>query len=315
MRNLFQIVVMALLVMNFAEAQIPPSITYDSLSGDWIVTYQGSEGPIEAYFVPATKIHPTVRASIGETGDTLLYRYTLTNEALSQQRLINFRVSLHSTVLNDTRPNSQWRSRHSDLVNGWYWGHTLVNADGGPGSDMGVPADSSVGGFSIQSFGLPAIVNSYFQGLTGTVTFVESPPKEVYDLLRPLRAFPINEVLRRAVAPADPPTPFNGLGFLDTIKSYVNESRTLNWITTQATANKYTALIDSAKANLAAIPPQRGIAKAKLDSVLVNVYPDSAAGLLTSEAYALLRFNTEYVMKKLRVEDSDHQEEGKTKPR
>jgi len=26
----------------------------------------------------------------------------------------------------------------------------------------------------------------------------------------------------------------------------------------------------------------------------------------TSEAYALLRFNTEYVLKKLREEDSDH---------
>jgi len=117
------------------------------------------------------------------------------------------------------------------------------------------------------------------------------------------------------LGPASIDSPFVAINFLDTIKSYVNESLTLNWITTQATANKYTALIDSAKTNLAATPTRRGTAKAKLDSVIVNVYPDSAAGLLTSEAYALLRFNTEYVLTKLREEDSELQEEGETKPR
>jgi len=117
------------------------------------------------------------------------------------------------------------------------------------------------------------------------------------------------------IGPTAPPATFNALTFLDTIASYVSQSRTLGWITTQAAANKYTALIDSAQSHLAVTPPQRGIAKAKLDSVLLNVHPDSTAGLLTSEAYALLRFNTEYVLTKLREEDSDHQEEGKTKPR
>jgi len=101
-------------------------------------------------------------------------------------------------------------------------------------------------------------------------------------------------------------TPFVSINFLDTIKAYVSESLTLNWISDQATATKYIALIDSAQANLAAGPKRRGVAKTKLDSMLVNVYPDSAAGLLTSEAYALLRFNTEYVLKKLREEEGDH---------
>ena len=98
-----------------------------------------------------------------------------------------------------------------------------------------------------------------------------------------------------------PPTPFDAPNFLDTIKSYIDESRTLGWIANQATADKYTRLVDSARSNLDA--NNRGITKAKLDSVLLSANADSSS-TLTSEAYALLRFNTEYVLKKLREEDS-----------
>lgn len=48
----------------------------------------------------------------------------------------------------------------------------------------------------------------------------------------------------------------------------------------------------------------RAISKAKLDSVLINVAADSNT-TLSSEAYALLRFNTEYVLKDLREYDAD----------
>jgi len=160
-----------------------------------------------------------------------------------------------------------------------------------------------MGGFSFGSTGLPMIANSYFEGNAPLLAFTAEPPQLLYDLLDTIDVFPHNTVVRRTLGPANPPSPLNGLGFLDTIKSYINESRTLGWITNDPTANKYKRLIDSAKAGLAGNPPRRGMTKAKLDSVLVSVYPDTAAGTLTSEAYALIRFNTEYVMKKLREED------------
>ncbi len=121
-----------------------------------------------------------------------------------------------------------------------------------------------------------------------------------------------NSFVGLTVVPRVLPSSFNALGFLDTIKSYITEGRTLGWIANDPTKNKYTRLIDSAKANLSSSPARRGTAKAKLDSVLRNVHPDSAAALITSEAYALLRFNTEYVMKKLREEDSTFAVENKS---
>lgn len=80
MQKLSAITILILVAINVAEAQILPSITYDSLSGDWIITYQGSQGAIEAYFVPATKIDPIVSAIVKDV-DTLRYEYILTNGA------------------------------------------------------------------------------------------------------------------------------------------------------------------------------------------------------------------------------------------
>jgi hypothetical protein len=111
------------------------------------------------------------------------------------------------------------------------------------------------------------------------------------------------------IGPYAPPAFFNGLTFLDTIKSYVTQSRVLGWITSQTTADKYTRLVDSAHSNVQA--NIRGVAKAKLDSVLLNANADSST-TLTSEAYALIRFNTEYVLTKLREEDSTFAAENKS---
>jgi len=158
-------------------------------------------------------------------------------------------------------------------------------------------------GLSFKSQGLPNILRFLARGWARPLTTVE------YDSLRAI-GIPHVEIVKpwyedtyvgKTIAPAIPPTPFNALTFLDTITSYISESRTLGWITNDPTANKYKRLIDTARFHLQA--NNRGVTKAKLDSVLVNVYPDSAAGLITSEAYALLRFNTEYLLKKLSEEE------------
>jgi hypothetical protein len=112
------------------------------------------------------------------------------------------------------------------------------------------------------------------------------------------------------VGPVAPDSPFVSTNFLDTVKSYVNQSRTLGWITSDQAKNKYLRFVDTAKAYLQA--NIRGVTKARLDSTILSVYPDSVAGLLTSEACALIRFNTEYVLQKLREEDEAFAAENKS---
>jgi hypothetical protein len=93
-----------------------------------------------------------------------------------------------------------------------------------------------------------------------------------------------------------PPDPFDPVGFLDTLVSYTTQSKTLGWIAQQTTAEKYLAYFNSVKASLE--DSNFTAARNTLKQVLQNVDVDSTSAL-TSEAYALLRFNTEYLLSQL----------------
>lgn len=100
----------------------------------------------------------------------------------------------------------------------------------------------------------------------------------------------------KSVGPIALSSPFDSLKFLDTLKSYSIQSLSLGWIGSQITVNKYNALFDSTKAQI-----QRGageFARISLDSVIANANRDSSSAI-TSEAYALLRYNSEYLKKHL----------------
>ena len=269
-----------------------------------IVNSAVSQDSVIIYVYPSSStFDEKVNARVSIVDQKYKYGYEIVSYASSEQDIWSFGVYTTATIDTAEAPSS-WAVMPPqitpDIPGIPWWGDDSVAF---------IRPNSSLVGFSCLSAGIPSIKDYYTNG------WVELPVANADpDSFVGAEEWRIGKV-GKTLAPANPPYPFLPVNFLDTIKSYVNESRTLNWIFTQATANKYTALINSAQSHLAATPPERGIAKAKLDSVLLSVYPDSAAGLLTSEAYALLRFNTEYVLQKLREEDSDHQEEGKTKPR
>jgi hypothetical protein len=163
-----------------------------------------------------------------------------------------------------------------------------------------LPGDS-LSGFVMTSKGLPGMRYCIVKPDFDVVALFPNPEEDTTFTAEQIDSIREATKFRGfTVGPYAPPEIFNGLTFLDTIKSYINQSRTLGWITNDPTANKYKRLIDTARFHLQA--NNRGVTKAKLDSVMVSVYPDSAAGLITSEAYALLRFNTEYLLKKLSEE-------------
>ncbi len=83
---------------------------------------------------------------------------------------------------------------------------------------------------------------------------------------------------------------------VDTLLVYATQSYQLGWIKNQTTADKYDSLFNLAKTQL---QQNNNIgAKATLQTVLQEVDIDSTENL-TSEAYALLRYNTEYLITKI----------------
>jgi hypothetical protein len=151
-------------------------------------------------------------------------------------------------------------------------------------------------GFSFRGPGLPSIVKGYFSGNAVSLAFTGEPPSLMQELLVPLRVFANDQVIRSTIGPMTPPTPFNVLTFLDTLASYTTRSRSLGWIEDQTTADKYLSYFSSARAKL--VQGDSVGARTPLQQVLRDVDVDSSS-TLTSEAYALLRYNTEYLLNQL----------------
>jgi hypothetical protein len=108
-----------------------------------------------------------------------------------------------------------------------------------------------------------------------------------------------NSFVGFTIGPVKLPTPFVPIDFLDTLSTFTTQSRSLGWITSQTVADKYLAYFSTAKTQL----QQHNTAGARttLQSVLHDVNVDSSS-TLTSEAYALLRYNTEYLLSQLPAE-------------
>jgi hypothetical protein len=260
--------------------------------GKWPTTLQ----PLKTDYLPMNRFSASFFSGVNSVGGRLCYRYRVQNSSSSLQSVkevvVKHRVDPDS-IINQNGPAYWWGYATRSLYPSWenvrdqrYW-------DIMPGA-----TDSS---FAFSSSGLPAILPYY---LLGRNAWSSNEDLNLWE-----QNVLTNSVHGSTVAPATPPSPFNGLTFLDTLKLYVTQSRTLGWITSDPTANKYKRLIDTARSYLQA--NIRGVTKTKLDSVLLNVYADSAS-TFTSEAYALIRFNTEYVLNKLREEDSTFAADNKS---
>jgi hypothetical protein len=272
-----------------------PYAEFDSTTGNYIISYERDPQTGFIYktlLVPRVKILPNFNAAVVKDDLGYNFIYNISNQSSAVQSIFSFDLQ---------------RENDLQLISPSNWSYSLYQYE--PyglflySGDNGGIAPGDTTPFVIRSRGLPHISSARVRGKEDTTSFqyVVEPSLAVYRLIDSLRSIPENRyVLVATLSPNFPPTPFHALTFLDTITSYITESRTLGWITNDPTANKYKRLIDTARFHLQA--NNRGVTKAKLDSVLVNVYPDSAAGLITSEAYALLRFNTEYLLMKLSEE-------------
>jgi len=238
---------------------------------------QYREGTPQPFTVlPRNNLAVDFRSTVDANGQTLRYRYFIHNHPSSQQSADDFMLEpaagLQITAITG-RPG--WKPASGPSFIRWtnlYWfGDKNYIAPG--------ETDSN---FSVQRGGVPGIGKYYVQGHNGD---------EFSGI-----GIQTNSANGSAITPADPPNPFIPLAFADTLSSYTTQSRTLGWITTQATADRYLGYFASAKTALQAnnIPA----VQSTLSQVLSDVNVDSS-GTLTSEAYALIRFNTEYLLSHL----------------
>jgi hypothetical protein len=156
----------------------------------------------------------------------------------------------------------------------------------------------SVSGIELTSRGIPGIrrltivpyfdETVFFPAINDTTNFMTFEQKDsIYSIVN---------YYDRTVGPYAPQAIFNPQTILDTLTSYSMQSRTLGWIKGQTTTDKYLGYFASAKTSLQ--QNKIRLTRTTLQQVLADVNIDSTSNL-TSEAYALIRYNTEYLLSQL----------------
>lgn len=236
-------------------------------------------------FLPANLLDAPIHCSVVGQNDSLSYHYSVFNSPRSQQSLSVIALKgVHSPFFN--RNQSSWD----------FWGYSsdrslaMWVAHNGEKESAISPSQGIM--LDVESLGLPSIVDYYAQGLRPMphLNPANANPGWVTNFLSDLFS---NSFHRSTVGPTDPPNPFSAANFLDTITDYAAQCRFLGWIKDQGTADKYVNYFNTAKSNL----QQNNITgvRTTLNQVLTDVNIDSTSNL-TSEAYALIRFNTEYLL-------------------
>jgi hypothetical protein len=153
----------------------------------------------------------------------------------------------------------------------------------------------AVGGIAIMSRGLPSIRSFVVEPEFNDDAYYgdQTPSPEVQDSIRNIINY-----YGTTLGPQSPPKNFIPTAWCDTISSYISQSQMLSWIHNQTTENKYLGYFTTTKAQL----QDNNIAAActTLQTVLNNANADSTSKL-SSEAYALIRYNAEYLMMQLSI--------------
>jgi len=268
-------------------------------TGDYKISFYQENGDLfVTIFEPATKVDPFVHSvvSFNTNVNSYVYHYELTNSVSSKQRLRVFSVEHYTPVTDIMSPSSSWRARYFRFAPILDWANSRGESGLRHPKD-GIAPDSSQSGFGFESKGLPTIVTCYFRGgISKTFTFTENAPIEVEEFLQTHGKFPANTVQRKTLGPKAPPFPFFPAAFLDTLVSYTRQSGGLGWIADQQTSEKYETRFHSAQTALQ--EDRLDDTRQTLYQVLQEVQTDSGAAL-TSEAYALLCYNTVYLLSQL----------------
>jgi hypothetical protein len=249
-------------------------------------------------FTPGNRVDVRISAEVEQltNSNVFVYRYTVSNGPLAEQKVWRLEIIQRDDglVQNPSSPagwfepgiKPKGRGYNPELKNiafvGW----------GGP-PEVQIAPGSSLRGFDFSSTGsLSGIVDYYAEGYAPPPSYPGSVPSDDpipgYDDITPYGP----GVVGRTIGPIRPPVPLIPAVFVDYLISQKHEAFALGWIKHDGLKKSLDAKLDSAKAAL--IRGQGKVAQNTLRALLNEVEAQRGKGL-TSEAYALFKYNLHYL--------------------
>jgi len=248
-----------------------------------IVQYTAAQDGLFILKYPSEKeINVSVKAKVFNVKLGFVYEYQILSLESSKQSVWEFSIA-HCTNVDSLKSPVGWEVNIAPVpFKRIAWASIDSVNDISPGQNLS--------GFIYFSQGLPSIRNFYATG------WVEPPLVDVEPDSIIGGVFPENSFCGKTIGPGDFQNSISTLTFLDTLTSYTRQSLELGWIKSRTIAKKYLSYFNIAKTNL----EQNNFytVKAILKEVLREVDKDST-NTITSEAYALLRYNTEYLIEQI----------------
>jgi hypothetical protein len=285
-----------------------------------------SQSPVYPFLY---KVQVVTTVSYTLSNQMFFYSYKLTNDPNNKGNIEGFEIDIsrpNNSILLDTtglKFDSEWEEnlfrrdfppRQQRVVPvgvptlpNLHWDAMLSNRpiESIATNALEIQPGNSVEGIVIMSKGLPGIRNcTVCPDFEDDLLFPNPDDTAIIHYYVP----PIDSV-RDAVnyygwtiGPTAPPLNFIPTVWCDTLGNYTTQSRSLGWIKDQTTANKYLGYFASVKTSL----QQNNIVSTRttLQQVIRDVNVDST-NMLTSEAYALIRYNTEYLISQLPASPSE----------
>lgn len=268
-------------------------ITLDESSGNYLITWIGMDGkPKKIVFEPSIKVDVIVEASVhyNEMRGKYQYFYKVRNLESSQQKLHAFILQKKATLEKIIFPDDGWRLAKMDnfkdgIWRGWFdWKHDRLGVP--PGQDVDI---------SFESSGLPWIVGCYAKGYGQPMQGVgEEMPHELETAIYRLSfEWPYG----KTIGPAAAPESFDPEMFLQDLISMVDESFAQGWIKSQDVANYFK---DTFQQIADAIDAKHHKEAIRRSQEILNKVEQEEGRTIISEAYALIKFNTDYLVRKLK---------------
>lgn len=272
------------------------------LEGRWDGSY-----PFVLKWEPAVNVNVVATAIVRPIPEKGLfeYRYLLTNASDSRQTVSEFIVAYTAPVAAATSPNDRWWSKAlpEDVWKSRYWAWSEVTLH-----PTGVAPGQESDGFSIRSPGLPAVVSCFARGNAQGLVIVSprlQSPDEVEPpdaLTDPLPLSMLEDCVSGVtVGPGPDPSreEIQAPPRLASMREWVEVCVQQNWLAEPELGATFTALLIEAQIALAEDKPKAAAAALRrLAEETERLYARERPPI-TSEAYALLHYNAEWLISRL----------------
>jgi hypothetical protein len=299
-RNLAAIQLLLVLFLSCAPnawaSSEPVKSWYDPENGWFVYQWERpAEGTITAIDDPPNNIAPIITGAVeyDNEAQNYVYRFQVTNQQGKQVLHELIMLDIYP-VQNATAPSAAWHMGlyKYDRPDTWSWAKV-------GGELHGIPAGESATGFSFLSKGVPAIKKVYFFGKRRQWFFMpgdhdtqeaEDSYARVREQMKAEYSDKFQEVVLRTVAPGPIPAELKPVDFLDSIIDMKHEAFSLGWITNKGIERSLDAKLDAARKKLSA--GDYGTAR--------NILDCPKGKHLLPEAYALLKYNAQYLADNLK---------------